>query len=383
VVIPPERLVVLAPNWLGDAVMALPLMADLRRAWPETDVTVAARPAVARMFEMAPGVARTMVLEARGGLRVVGALQRNAASLAAGGFDAALLLPNSFQSALLVWRAGIQERWGYRRDLRARLLTRAMTPPAGRVHQAAYYQALGAGLGVPVGPPVARLDVSADHQASARRILRAAGLDEERRFVAVAPGAAYGTAKQWPPERFAQLAALLAEAGVATILVGARADVSACDAIVRLASTPDLAPRDRSDAGSAPAARPAEARGAPVLSVCGSTDIPALAGLLSMADAVVANDSGAMHLAAAVGAGVVAVFGPTDYRATSPLRASVDTPEPIVLAAPVWCRPCMLRECPIDHRCMTGISADEVFAAVSGSVAAGPIRDGSQAASRR
>ena len=121
----PQRLVVLAPNWLGDAVMALPLLRDLRRAWAATEIVVAARQAVEPLYSMVPDVNSTLVLEGGGGRKAVASLRTNTAQLAAGNFEAALLLPNSFAAAWLVRSAGIKERWGYSRDLRGRLLTHA------------------------------------------------------------------------------------------------------------------------------------------------------------------------------------------------------------------------------------------------------------------
>jgi heptosyltransferase-2 len=329
-------LVVLAPNWLGDAVMALPLIADLRRAWPETEVAVAARAAVVPLFDMVPGITHTVSLGAPRGLQAVRTAADNARLIGAGRFDAAMLLPNSFAAAWMTARARVPERWGFARDWRSRLLTVALRPPAG-VHQAAYYQALGAGLGIPPGPLYARVEVSGDDTRRARSLLDDAFRDGERPFVVMAPGAAYGRAKQWLPARFAELAQLLHAENIATVLVGARGDAPACAAISARTRAVDL---------------------------CARTDLGALAAVLKLSRAVVSNDSGAMHIAAAVGSRVIAIFGPTDDRATSPLRAGDAAPAPIIVSTDVWCRPCMLRECPIDHRCMSRISAQQVLAAV-------------------
>lgn len=363
----PGRLLVLAPNWLGDAVMALPLVADLRRAWPETEIAIAARRSVVPLFEMVPGVTHTLTLDSGGGLRGMSSWRRDATLLAAGGFDAALLLPNSFHAAWLASRAGIPERWGVSRDLRGRLLTRVLPRPERQVHQAAYYQALGSGLGVTVGERFARIEVADDDRARARMLLREAGVADDQRFVVFAPGAAYGRAKQWLPERFAELAILLAEQDIATVLVGTRADERACREVA--GRTRHLIGAQGTGTGHVGALGTRHSAlgtsGIPnPANLSGRTDLTTLAGVLSLSDAVVSNDSGAMHLAAATGARVIAVFGSTDHRKTSPLRASADAPAPMVLAASVWCRPCMLRECPIDHRCMTRVSARAVFAAL-------------------
>jgi heptosyltransferase-2 len=332
----PRRLVILAPNWLGDAVMALPLIADIRRAWPTTHLTVAGRGSVAALFGMSDHVTAIEVLEGAGGLGAIAAASKNARALARGAFDAALLLPNSFLSAWVAARAGIDERWGFRADWRGRLLTRSAERPPKDVHQAEYYQALGSALGVATGPPYAHLAVDDASRESARALLANAGVTDGMPFVVLAPGAAYGRAKQWLPERFAELARLIADnRGFPSVLVGARADQSTC----------------REIAAAAPRA----------IDLSGRTTLATLAGVLSLSQAVVSNDSGAMHLAASVGARVVALFGATNEKKTAPLRAGEDAPTPVVVSTNVWCRPCMLRECPIDHRCMSEISAHAVL----------------------
>ena len=331
----PRKLVVVAPNWLGDAIMALPVFRDLRAAWPDTHMAAAARAGVAPLFSMVPGVDEVIALDGH----------TDTDRLRAGAFDAAVLLPNSFASAWLVKRAGIPERWGYARDLRRPLLTRAIPRLRSYGHQAEYYQGLCVALGVTTGPAFAQLTVPSESGVGAAALLRESGVADGDPFVVFAPGAAYGHAKQWLPSRFAELARLLAQEQVKTVLVGATGDVPACNEV---------------------------ARAADVINLAGRTDLPTLAALMTLARAVVANDSGAMHLAAAAGVPVTAVFGPTNDAKTSPLRASATAPAPVIVSTDVWCRPCMLRECPIDHRCMTRISAARVLSALPGPWPRGP-----------
>jgi heptosyltransferase-2 len=326
------RIAVIAPNWLGDAVMALPAIADLRRHYPDAHLAIAARPPVRPLFTMVKGVDQLITLP--------GKWQLSAPELQSGGFEIALLLPNSFATALLARNAGIPERWGFATDWRSRLLTRALPKPATTTHHSEYYQALTAGLGIPAGPAYATVWPDTGH---ARQILREVGLDLDEPFVVFAPGAAYGRAKQWLPERFAQLADLLInERGWNVLMVGANADRSACAEIAaRLPATGTRINR--------------------LIDLSGKTDLPSLAGVLSLARAVVSNDSGAMHLAGAVGTKVVAIFGATNEHRTSPLSSGPEAPRPVIVSHQVFCRPCMLRECPIDHRCMSGINARTVF----------------------
>ena len=228
------------------------------------------------------------------------------------------------------------ERWGYRTDWRRPLLTRAIDPPVG-VHQVEYYQHLVRALGLLDPSPFPgqpHIVISEELRAIGVNELKGAGWDGRRPLVALAPGAAYGGAKRWPPASFAELARALAEDGIQTVMVGGRADL--------------------------PVARAIEAAlGGDVILNLMATDLPTLAGILAACRALVSNDSGAMHLGAALGVRVTAVFGPTDERLTRPAGDAH-----VVLTHPVWCRPCMMRECPIDHRCMRGIGVDRVVGAV-------------------
>jgi len=336
-----DRVVIVAPNWLGDAVMALPAFADIRRHFSGARLAVAARPPVAPLFSMVQGVDDIMTLPGGGGLRAVFGWQEDARALQGKGLDIAILLPNSFATALIVKNAAILERWGFATDGRGRMLTRAIPKPRGTTHQSEYYQALTTALGIAAGPPFAEVRPDVDR---VRELALDLGLDTDEPFVVFAPGAAYGRAKQWLPDRFAQLAELIInDRGWTVIMVGSTADRPTCaDIAARLPATGTRMNR--------------------LIDLSGKTDLPMLAGVMSRARAVVSNDSGAMHLAGAVGARVVAIFGASNERRTSPLRSSAEAPEPAIITHEVFCRPCMLRECPIDHRCMSGISAHAVLA---------------------
>jgi heptosyltransferase-2 len=333
----------MAPNWLGDAVMALPAIADVRRHWPSAVITVAARGGLAPLFRAVPAVDGVVALDASPPRLSVSA---DAARLREGGNDAALLLPNSFRAALVTWRAGIAGRWGYLTDGRGWLLTHGVeVPVAGRLHQADYYQHLTAALGVPRGPrhPVVR---AADgDRANARALLEQEGWRGEP-LVGFAPGAAYGSAKRWLPARTGELAARVSGTLAARpVIVGSAADCDTAAEVVASATAAGLAP------GAA-------------IDLTGRTDLPTLIGVLASCAAFVSNDSGAMHLAAALDVPVTAVFGPTREWATSPLAGPAGRAADIV-RTDVDCRPCMLRTCPIDHRCMTRITVDDVFAPVA------------------
>jgi heptosyltransferase-2 len=326
------RLVVRAPNWLGDVVLSLPAMGMVRAAYPEAELTIALPTPFAPLFEQQTPVGSVEVIAPD--------------VLKAGAFEAMVLLTNSFGSAWRAMRAGIPERWGYAAAGRSWLLTRAVPRPSRRVHQADYYRALTRALGMPEGDDVPRISPGARTEERAATFLAGSAL-EGARLVGFGPGAAYGHAKRWPPKHVAEVIARLAsEQGVTCLLFGGPGDLDAGREIESALGSRSLAPGQ-------------------VLNLIGRTDLRLLIGLLARCETFVTNDSGSMHVAAALGTRVVAMFGPTDERETAPVGARSE-----VLTADVFCRPCMLRDCPIDHRCMKRITPERVLDAV-GARAAG------------
>ena len=331
----PRRLLVRLPNWLGDAVMALPALVSLRRAQPETHLSLVGQASVTPVFEEQTGVdAQQIITTDR-----TNELQQ----LRAGEFDAVVLLTNSFRTAWTAARSRVPHRWGYAAGVRRPLLTRAVARPREEVHQAEYYLRLLDGLGFRADRATPRIEVRPVTAARADRVLAAHGVSPAERLVGFAPGAAYGHAKRWPPDRVAAvIARVTAEQRVRCVLVGSAADREAGRAI-ESSLPPDT----------------------PVVDLIGRTDLRLLMGVLRRCAAFVSNDSGAMHLAAALGIPVTALFGPTKARVTAPLG------DHDILRHDVFCSPCMLRECPIDHRCMKRISVDEVYGAVARRIDAG------------
>ncbi|MEQ1727689.1 MAG: lipopolysaccharide heptosyltransferase II [Vicinamibacterales bacterium] len=319
-----RRVLIFAPNWLGDAVMALPAVADVRRGLPGALIDLAARPSIAPLVPLIPGIGQSVVF---------GTVSDSLASIRSGGYDTILLLTNSFNSAWLARRSGVAERWGYRNEFRSVLLTKAVAPPT-RVHQAAYYQHLTAALGFAPGPLEPTLSVPDELRMIGEEPLVDQQWDGHSPLVAVAPGAAFGSAKRWPAAHVAATIDALARDGVRAVLIGAPADAKAGAEVLALVHT---------------SLRPIE--------LIGRTDLSTLAAVLVHCRGLVTNDSGAMHFAAALGVNVTAVFGPTNERETRPLG----TGRLSVVHTNVWCRPCMLRECPLTQRCMTGVMPDAVL----------------------
>jgi heptosyltransferase-2 len=321
--------VVRAPNWVGDVILSLPALRDVRRAFPAARLDVLARPWVGALYEAVAEV--DGVVESRGVAADAEALR--------GRYDLSLLLPNSFAAAVAPWRAGIPERWGYATDARALLLTRRCRVPEsvrGR-SQVYYYRAMLEGLGLVVSAePDASLACPDAWAERGQALLGDAGP-----WIGVNAGAFYGTAKRWLPERFAAAAALVARrTGARVAIVGSLAERPLGEEV-------------------------AAQLGGSARVLCGETTLADLVGVLKQLRLLLTNDSGPMHLAAALGTPLVAVFGSTDWTETAPVseRARVVREE-------TECAPCKLRECPIDHRCMTRVAVGRVAAAALELVAA-------------
>jgi heptosyltransferase-2 len=343
--VPPSTLVRL-PNWLGDIVMALPAWHAVR-VWPEAGrLTVAVPASLAPVARLIEGVDEVLPL-ASAGTAWGATFASDVARVREGGFDRALLFTNSVGSAWMARRAGVPQRWGFRGEGRRLLLTRGVSRRSARAvggHHARYYLRLVESLGIPVADE--RLDARARFVIDERTAHAADGLLAEHGvapgtpLIGFAPGAAYGAAKRWPPDYVARLAyALVQRSGVACVLLGAPADRETGAAIE---SAFGALTRGRAGAW-------------PLVNAIGKTDVTCLAGVLARCRVAVSNDSGAMHVAAAVGTHVIVPFGPTDPRATAPLGPHT------VLTADVFCRPCHLRTCPIDHRCMRRIGPERVM----------------------
>ena len=334
------KILVRAPNWVGDAVMAIPALEAIRRAHAAAEIAILAPPTVADLYRDQPFANTIMEYDKsgrhrgwRGREKLVGELRRER-------FDLAILLQNAFEGAWLAWRAGIPERAGYVRDGRGFLLTKPIrVPREGEIprHESHYYLELIRRAGWlesrgEIGPIRLRVPLSAREAAEAS-LLRA-GAREGVWRCAIAPGASYGAAKCWPPERFASLADRL---------------ISECGADVILFGTPNEKEM---------AARICSAMKSPPISLVGQTSMRDLAALFSSCSIFIGNDSGAMHVAAASGLPVIGIFGSTDPEGTAPVTSQFT-----LIREPVSCSPCFLRSCPVDHRCMTRIGVDLVFAA--------------------
>jgi heptosyltransferase-2 len=298
---------------VGDAVMCLPALEAIRERFPQARITILAKPSVADLYGNDELILYPEI--SYWGL---------ARQLRARHFDCAILLQNAFEAAWIAWLAGIPNRIGYNRDGRGFLLTQAVkVPEAGEIprHQRFYYLELlrRAGL-IDKLPECDAIHLPAPHPINTKRV------------IGVSPGAAYGGAKRWLPERFAEAAAVIASArGASIALFGSKTERALCEQVAQLLN------------------------GHQVVNHAGQTTLAQFVELAAGCELFLTNDSGAMHIASALGVPTVAIFGATDDAATGPTG-----PKARVVREAVECSPCLLRECPIDHRCMTRVSAARV-----------------------
>ncbi|MBI3698525.1 MAG: lipopolysaccharide heptosyltransferase II [Acidobacteria bacterium] len=325
------NILVRATNWVGDAVMSVPAVCAIRDLHPGSRITVLARPWVAELYSRENFADQVLLCEDRG----MRARLHLASELRAQRFDCAIMLPNSFDAALVAWMARIPRRIGYDRDARRFLLTDPIPVPVpGSIppHQRFYYLELlrRAGFLATLSEcPEIRLHAD---PAAGRELFRSFGLRADR-VIGVSPGAAFGSAKRWLPERFAEAASTLGVENDAEVaLFGAASEAELCAAIAR-----SIGPRAHN--------------------LAARTSLTQFLDLASACFAFLTNDSGAMHIASAAGVPTVAVFGATDHAATGP-----SAPLARIVRTPVECSPCLLRECPIDHRCMTRVETATVVA---------------------
>jgi heptosyltransferase-2 len=333
-----QQILVRGPNWLGDAVMCEPALRGLRRLFPQASITLLVKPAVAGLFQSHPVIDRVFLYDDKGRHAGLAGKWRLAADLRREAFDLAVLFQNAFEAALLTGLAGIRRRYGYATDGRSLLLSDPVARPNRRspVHQVEYYWNMLKPLGLTGDPVRPELFVSAEEERRMAERLAQTGITAEEVVIGVNPGSTYGGAKRWLPDRFAESAQRLC---VSLSASGRRPAVMLIGAGGEEALGRDIASR-------------LSVRTA-VLS--GATTIRELMAAIKRCHVLLTNDTGPMHIAAAFGVPVVAIFGPTDWRTTSPFGA-----QHALLRHPVECAPCMLRECPIDHRCMTGVTVEQV-----------------------
>ena len=344
----PAKVLIRAPNWVGDAVMALPALRELRRIFGGSHITLASRPWVQGLFE-GERLADNLVSldDARGPFGRAVRFISEASLVRRERFDFAVLLTNSFGTALAARAGGAKRTAGYATDARRLLLDQIIPLESGHkpLHQVRYYLNIAAHLETLIAGKSRidfqgcepRLGVSEEQRQHAKSLLERFNIGAvagQGAILVINPGATNSSAKRWPAERFAKTADRLNELhGLQTVIVGTAGDKPVAD---------DVARQMRTHAAV----------------LAGETSIAELKGVLACARLVISNDTGTSHVSAALGVPTVVVFGPTEHVSTRPL-----SPRAAVVRHQVECSPCMLRECPIDHRCMTRVEVDEVCVA--------------------
>ena len=320
------------PNWLGDAVMATPLLEDIKACNPSSELTVICQPAIEKLLENNPHIDHLISfpknIQGQAKSQLINALKEKK-------FDTAILATRSFSSAYMFWKAKIPIRIGYRDHFRSLLLYPGISLPRDEEHehQVITYKRLLQPLGIGFTISRPKLVVTQDELDQAWKILNQAGIAKENLIVGINPGAAYGSAKCWIPERFSEVVQKLLEQGIKVVLFGDNSTKPLVDQIHSSFATNKN-----------------------VLNLAGSTDLRTFMALISQLSCFLTNDSGPMHIAAALDIPQVAIFGSTNEVKTGPYSSKA-----IVVHKHVACSPCYLRTCPIDLRCMKEISSLEVF----------------------
>jgi heptosyltransferase II len=332
-----KRVVVRGTNWVGDSVMTVPALRALRRVLPHAQITLVIRPGTKGIFSEADFIDDLLIYDRKGALSVFGQVREWKRRR----FDLAVLFQNAFEAALIPFLGGVPVRLGYATELRQALLTHPLPLPDWRSsrHEVFYYlylitaleQMLFGRSDVCESEPDTSIRISESRQAGAAELLRVYGVSEAESVVAICPGSINSRAKRWPPERFAALADRLIESHRKVLLIGSKDELDVSEDVVR------------------------RMQNQPVV-LTGKTSLDQITAVLDRADLIVTNDTGPAHIGAALGRPTIVIFGPTNPLTTRPFA-----PDAEVLRHPPDCAPCMLRDCPIDHRCMTAIEVDEVF----------------------
>lgn len=329
------NILVVGPSWVGDTVISQVLLQLLRQQHPDAGIDYLAPPWTLPLLARMPEVRRGIANPFGHGVLQFAARRRLGLELRAAGYDQAVVLPNSWKSALPVWFAGIPRRTGFRGEARWGLLNDLRKLDAQALPQ--MVQRFAA-LAFPAGhalPPALPLPALTSTAAQQQALLARLGLAAAQPAIAFCPGAEYGPAKRWPERHFAALARDLSARGYAVWLLGSPKDHGVAETIRREA-------------------------GAACVNLCGRTDIAEATDLLAAARLVVTNDSGLMHVAAAVGRPVVALYGSSSPRFTPPLANDAR-----IISLGLECSPCFARDCPLGHlKCLNDLSPARVLAEI-------------------
>jgi lipopolysaccharide heptosyltransferase II len=332
-----KSVVVRAPNWVGDAVMCVPALRELRRVLPEARITLVVRPGAADIFIDADFIDEVLIYERSG----IASVWKQIREWRQREFDLAVLLQNAFEAALIAFLARVPKRFGYDTDRRGLLLTNPIPLPAWRDkrHESFYYlnivgeleRHLYGASSMETIEPQFNLEISPARKVRAYEYGQENGLRIGAPLVLLCPGSINSRAKRWPAERYAAVSDRLIDSGANVVLLGSPGEIDVSQDVCK------------------------HAQRQPIV-LTGKTTVAEAAAIISMANILITNDTGPAHIGAALGTPTIVIFGPTNPLTTYPFSPNAE-----IIRRPPDCAPCMLRDCPIDHRCMTAITPEEVF----------------------
>ena len=331
--IEPKNIIIRMPNWIGDFVMATPILSDVRKAFPKASITAMCRIGVCHLLEKDPDINEIFCFSKASGFNRRDSHRDLIEKIRRGKYDLGILLTNSFSSSWWFYRGSVTYRIGYRGNFRGFLLTHLFDPPSQlrKQHLSKTYKMLLSVLGIPVSKTAPRLYLTNQEIQGAKELLKQQGMQESDILIGINPAAAYGTAKCWLPDRFVEVAhKLLQNQKIHLVFFGDQESVPLIKSICRTLP-------------------------ARVINLAGLTSLRELASLISLCRVFLSNDSGPMHIADALGVPVVALFGSTNEIVTGPFSKAR------VIHKHVACSPCYKRTCPIDFRCMKAIEVEEVY----------------------
>ena len=330
-----KRILVRATNWVGDVVMTAPALEAVGENFPDSTLTVLSRPWVIPLLENHPAVDRVLPLrKGKGRLADLAEIIRVAALIRKQRFDLAILFQNAFEAALLASLGGVKFRVGYNTDGRRFLLSHAVirNDEIIKLHQVEYYLSILRAMGWEAETKDPGLFVAQKDTESVRSLLSSKGIEAEDFLLALSPGAVFGPAKRWPPDRFAAIGDRAAERwGAKVIVLGSEGEKDICETLCRSMKHDPL-------------------------NLCGMTTLGEAMALIKRCHFFVTNDSGLMHVAAALNVPMVAIFGSTDPVATGPRSRRAR-----IVRHPADCAPCLKPVCPTDYHCMLSIEPEEVW----------------------
>ncbi|MCK9273525.1 MAG: lipopolysaccharide heptosyltransferase II [Syntrophales bacterium] len=329
-----KNIIIRGTNWIGDVIMSLPAVSAIKGACPDARIAVLAKPWVADIYRLSPDVDEVIVFQSPGRHSGIHGKWRLARELRTHRFDAAILLQNAIEAAIIAVLAGIPVRAGYNTDGRGLLLTHSVKRRKGiqHLHQTQYYLEMVRACGFHFNPTEPVLSPAKEDLLKANRILDDVKIEKGEIIVGMAPGAAYGPAKMWYPDRYAALADMLIERKSSRVFLFGSASDKIQTETVKMHARNDL------------------------INLAGKTTLAEAIALMSRCDLFITNDSGLMHIAGALGIPLVAIFGSTNPETTSPAGE-----RSVIIYKKVECSPCLKKSCPGDFRCMDLVCTEDVY----------------------